>query len=190
MTKESEDKKEQRVREGAQAWADYQAEGRALRPSNDARLRNPTTTSALIRAGTGGTNPQSGECPAQQKSSTTSTPKPICATCSAASPTIRSIASASCSPGTSGSVHPLAPQRDLIRRSQAGKAVAVRRRLTMRIGFRYQRSHGQEHSTVRGWHRKRGRSRCLVVMRRRSSNWARTLSTKRRDLRAVLKNSR
>src|ERR1700730_5538008 len=63
MTKESEDKKEQRVREGAQAWADYQAEGRALRPSNDARLRNPTTTSALIRAGTGGTNPQSGECP-------------------------------------------------------------------------------------------------------------------------------
>jgi hypothetical protein len=26
MTKESEDKKEQRAREGAQAWADYEAE--------------------------------------------------------------------------------------------------------------------------------------------------------------------
>jgi hypothetical protein len=31
MTKESEGKKEQRVREGAQAWADYQAQVRAVR---------------------------------------------------------------------------------------------------------------------------------------------------------------
>jgi hypothetical protein len=38
MTKESEDKKEQRVREGAQAWADYQAEVRAVREQTQ-RLR-------------------------------------------------------------------------------------------------------------------------------------------------------
>jgi hypothetical protein len=38
MTKESEDKKEQRVREGAQAWADYQAEVRAVREKTQ-RLR-------------------------------------------------------------------------------------------------------------------------------------------------------
>jgi hypothetical protein len=35
MTKESEDKKEQRVREGAQAWADYQAEVRAARDKTE-----------------------------------------------------------------------------------------------------------------------------------------------------------
>jgi hypothetical protein len=38
MTKESEDKKEQRAREGAQAWADYQAEVRAVREKS-ARLK-------------------------------------------------------------------------------------------------------------------------------------------------------
>ena len=38
MTKESEDKKEQRAREGAQAWADYEAERRAL-GEKTARLR-------------------------------------------------------------------------------------------------------------------------------------------------------
>jgi hypothetical protein len=38
MTKESEDKKEQQAREGAQAWADYQAEARATREKT-ARLR-------------------------------------------------------------------------------------------------------------------------------------------------------
>jgi hypothetical protein len=38
MTKESEDKKVQRAREGAQAWADYQAESRATR-ERTARLR-------------------------------------------------------------------------------------------------------------------------------------------------------
>ena len=38
MTKESEDKKEQRAREGAQAWADYQAEARIAREKT-ARLR-------------------------------------------------------------------------------------------------------------------------------------------------------
>ena len=38
MTKESEDKKEQRAREGAQAWADYQAEARAVRERTE-RLR-------------------------------------------------------------------------------------------------------------------------------------------------------
>jgi hypothetical protein len=38
MTKESEDKKVQRAREGAQAWADYQAENRATR-ERTARLR-------------------------------------------------------------------------------------------------------------------------------------------------------
>ena len=38
MTKESEDKKEQRAREGAKAWADYEAEGRAL-GEKTARLR-------------------------------------------------------------------------------------------------------------------------------------------------------
>ena len=31
MPKQSEDKKQERAREGAQAWADYQAEGRATR---------------------------------------------------------------------------------------------------------------------------------------------------------------
>ena len=38
MTKESEDKKEVRAREGAKAWADYQAEYRAVREKT-ARLR-------------------------------------------------------------------------------------------------------------------------------------------------------
>jgi hypothetical protein len=38
MTKESEDKKEQRAREGAKAWADYQAERRAV-GEKTARLR-------------------------------------------------------------------------------------------------------------------------------------------------------
>jgi len=38
MIKESEDKKEQRAREGAQAWADYQAEVRATREKT-ARLK-------------------------------------------------------------------------------------------------------------------------------------------------------
>ena len=38
MTKESEDKKEQRAREGAQAWAEYQAEVRAVREKTE-RLR-------------------------------------------------------------------------------------------------------------------------------------------------------
>jgi hypothetical protein len=38
MTKESENKKEQRAREGAQAWADYQAEVRAVREKTQ-RLR-------------------------------------------------------------------------------------------------------------------------------------------------------
>jgi hypothetical protein len=35
MTKESEDKKEQRAREGAQAWADYQAQARAVRDKTE-----------------------------------------------------------------------------------------------------------------------------------------------------------
>ena len=38
MTKESEDKKEQRAREGAKAWADYEAERRVL-GEKTARLR-------------------------------------------------------------------------------------------------------------------------------------------------------
>ena len=38
MTKQTEDKKEQRAREGAQAWVEYQAEGRAAREKT-ARLR-------------------------------------------------------------------------------------------------------------------------------------------------------
>ena len=38
MSKESEDKKEQRAREGAQAWSDYQAEAKATREKT-ARLR-------------------------------------------------------------------------------------------------------------------------------------------------------
>ena len=38
MTKESEDKKEQRAREGAKAWADYEAERRAM-GEKTARLR-------------------------------------------------------------------------------------------------------------------------------------------------------
>ena len=38
MTKESEDKKEQRAREGAEAWSDYEAERRAL-AEKTARLR-------------------------------------------------------------------------------------------------------------------------------------------------------
>ena len=38
MTKEPQDKKEQRAREGAKAWADYQAEGRATREKTE-RLR-------------------------------------------------------------------------------------------------------------------------------------------------------
>ena len=38
MTKESEDKREQRAREGAQAWAEYQAEIRAVRERTE-RLR-------------------------------------------------------------------------------------------------------------------------------------------------------
>jgi len=38
MTKESEDKKEQRAREGAQAWAEYQADVRATQ-AKTARLR-------------------------------------------------------------------------------------------------------------------------------------------------------
>ena len=51
MTKESEDKKEQRAREGAKAWADYEAERRALgertarlralRLARDAATKNP-----------------------------------------------------------------------------------------------------------------------------------------------------
>ena len=49
MTKESEDKKEQRAREGAQAWADYQAEVRAVREKTE-RLR------ALRLARDGSTN--------------------------------------------------------------------------------------------------------------------------------------
>jgi len=54
MTQESEDKKEQRAREGAQAWADYQAERRAflektarlraLRLARDAAIKNPVIT--------------------------------------------------------------------------------------------------------------------------------------------------
>lgn len=39
MPKESEDKKEERAREGAQAWADYQAEALAVRKKT-ARLRS------------------------------------------------------------------------------------------------------------------------------------------------------
>lgn len=35
MTKETEDKKEQRLREGAQAWAEYQAEARAVREKTE-----------------------------------------------------------------------------------------------------------------------------------------------------------
>jgi hypothetical protein len=35
MTKESEDKKEQRAREGAKAWADYQAEVRSVREKTE-----------------------------------------------------------------------------------------------------------------------------------------------------------
>jgi hypothetical protein len=52
MTKETEDKKEQRVREGAKAWADYEAERRAigektarlraLRLARDAAIKHPT----------------------------------------------------------------------------------------------------------------------------------------------------
>ncbi len=52
MTKASEDKKEQRAREGAQAWAEYQAEARAnqvktarlraLRLARDAAAKKPT----------------------------------------------------------------------------------------------------------------------------------------------------
>jgi hypothetical protein len=38
MSKESEEKKQERAREGAQAWAEYQAEGRAMR-ERTARLR-------------------------------------------------------------------------------------------------------------------------------------------------------
>jgi hypothetical protein len=38
MTKESEDKRQERARDGAQAWAEYQAEGRAVR-ERTARLR-------------------------------------------------------------------------------------------------------------------------------------------------------
>jgi hypothetical protein len=38
MPKNSEDRKQERAREGAQAWADYQAEGRALRERTE-RLR-------------------------------------------------------------------------------------------------------------------------------------------------------
>jgi hypothetical protein len=38
MTQESEDKKQQRAREGAQAWADYQAGVRATREKTE-RLR-------------------------------------------------------------------------------------------------------------------------------------------------------
>ena len=38
MTNETEDKKQQRAREGAQAWADYEAERRALRERTE-RLR-------------------------------------------------------------------------------------------------------------------------------------------------------
>ena len=38
MTQESEDKKQQRAREGAQAWADYQAKARATREKTE-RLR-------------------------------------------------------------------------------------------------------------------------------------------------------
>jgi hypothetical protein len=38
MSKESEDKKEQRAREGAQAWSEYQAEAKATREKT-ARLR-------------------------------------------------------------------------------------------------------------------------------------------------------
>ena len=38
MSKESEAKKQERAREGAQAWAEYQAEGRAMR-ERTARLR-------------------------------------------------------------------------------------------------------------------------------------------------------
>ena len=38
MSKESEEKKQDRAKEGAQAWAEYQAEGRAAREKT-ARLR-------------------------------------------------------------------------------------------------------------------------------------------------------
>jgi hypothetical protein len=38
MTKDSEDKRHERARDGAQAWAEYQAEGRAVR-ERTARLR-------------------------------------------------------------------------------------------------------------------------------------------------------
>ena len=38
MTQESEDKKQQRAREGAQVWADYQAKARATREKTE-RLR-------------------------------------------------------------------------------------------------------------------------------------------------------
>ena len=38
MTKESEEKRQERARDGAQAWAEYQAESRAVR-ERTARLR-------------------------------------------------------------------------------------------------------------------------------------------------------
>ena len=49
MSKDSEDKKEQRAREGAQAWTEYQAEAKATREKT-ARLR------ALRLARDSGTN--------------------------------------------------------------------------------------------------------------------------------------
>ena len=54
LTKESEDKKEQRAREGAQAWADYQAEARAVREKTERlkalRLARDAATNKLTDA--------------------------------------------------------------------------------------------------------------------------------------------
>jgi hypothetical protein len=54
MTKESEDKKEQRAREGAQAWAEYQAEARAVRDKTERlkalRLARDAATDKLTNA--------------------------------------------------------------------------------------------------------------------------------------------
>ena len=54
MTKESEDKEEQRAREGAQAWADYEAERRALRERTERlralRLARDAATNQLVDA--------------------------------------------------------------------------------------------------------------------------------------------
>ena len=54
MPTESEDKKQERAREGAKAWADYQAERRALREKTERlralRLARDVATSKLADA--------------------------------------------------------------------------------------------------------------------------------------------